>query len=108
MHIEPRGLQHPSWAEAEQLFDWRTEWTNENYAFHIWKRYGNVPADEEGIKALNTTLGEVMRYVYYGSRELVLEGGRGVDKSGRFGSKWTVARVVDLVFDKIFNVVGYS
>jgi len=65
VHVEDRSLVHPSWHEEEVslLFEKHYDWSK-NFAIHVWKRYGRVPKDPRDIDNLNTTLGEIMRYVY--------------------------------------------
>ena len=74
IYIDERHLQHPTWLRSEQLFDTVYDWS-ENYAVHVWKRYGRVPESPDDVKRLNTTLGQVMRFVYFGSKDLILDAG---------------------------------
>jgi hypothetical protein len=65
IHVEERSLLHPSWAgELPLLFEKIYDWSD-NYAIHVWKNYGPVPKGPTDIANLNTTLGQVMRHVYY-------------------------------------------
>ena len=65
LHVEENSLHKPSWQQAELLFQKRVDWSK-NYAVHVWKRYGRVPEGPDEIDGLNTTLGDIMRYIYYG------------------------------------------
>ena len=69
VHIEVSSLQHPTWAQSDLLCEGLYDWSD-NFAVHVWKRFCFVPENPEEIDSLNTTLGEVMRYVYYGSKRL--------------------------------------
>ena len=64
LHIEENTLHKPSWQQAELLFRKRVDWSK-SYAVHVWKRYGSVPKSPAELDALNTTLGEIMRYIYF-------------------------------------------
>ncbi|ELU07691.1 hypothetical protein CAPTEDRAFT_189062 [Capitella teleta] len=63
IHVEDKNLLHPSWHEPDLLFKGNYDWS-ENYAMHIWHRFGYVPETPEEIMHLNTTIGQVMRHVY--------------------------------------------
>ncbi len=59
-------IYRPNWYESNKMFkqsgyDWRSQ-----YAIHIWHRHGHVPDNPDELRELNTTLGEVFRYIYYG------------------------------------------
>ncbi len=67
IHIEESSLQKPAYNEPHKLFTHGYDWSN-NYAIHVWKRRGRVPDRPEELQGLNTTLGEVMRYIMYGMK----------------------------------------
>ena len=69
VHIEENSLLKPGWRHSDLMFEKHYDWSN-NYAMHIWKRRGKVPDDPAQMDQLNCTLGEVMRYIYYGSKDL--------------------------------------
>ena len=72
INIEKNTLHSPSWQETEQIYKMTIDWS-EKYAIHVWHRYGYVPTQPEspgGIEHLNNTLGQIMRYVYYGDKEI--------------------------------------
>jgi hypothetical protein len=72
IHVEENTLCTPSWKKAgmQQLYLGHYNWTR-NYAMHIWNRKAPVPVPvtPNEIDWLNSTLGEVMRFVLYGSKE---------------------------------------
>ena len=107
VHVEEQHLQHPAWWQSRLLFDDVYDWSH-NYAIHVWKRYGHVPRSPDQIKTLNTTLGEIMRYVYFGSKALILENGRGVDTSGTFGSRWRLGTTVDLIGHRFLEFIRFN
>ncbi len=51
-----------------KLWDWR-----DNYCIHLYYRHYDHDHNPESIKKLNTTLGEVFRYIYYGDSEFVFD-----------------------------------
>ncbi|CAH1799558.1 unnamed protein product, partial [Owenia fusiformis] len=75
IHVEKTSLLRPSWMDAKILFQGHYNWT-ENYAIHIWHRDykaigGYFPHCPEDLYDLDTTLGEVMRYVLFGNSTLL-------------------------------------
>lgn len=73
IHIEDETLIKPHWSDLESLFgrrlyDWSTQ-----YTCHVWTRVGGqVPASPDVIKRLNSTIGQMMRYIYFGQINFVL------------------------------------
>ncbi|XP_048242732.1 uncharacterized protein LOC125375866 isoform X1 [Haliotis rufescens] len=64
-------IYRPNWFESAKLFkqsgyDWKSR-----YGVHIWHRHGHVPENPDEMNKLNTTLGEIFRFVYYGSEKMV-------------------------------------
>ena len=105
IHIEKKHLLSPTWAQSELLFNKVYNWS-ENYAIHVWKRFGEVPEGPEDIKALNTTLGQIMRYVFFGSKDLILDGNsRVVSKNHLYRN---IKTTVDLVGDKLLTLIGFN
>ncbi|XP_064651065.1 uncharacterized protein LOC135502288 [Lineus longissimus] len=72
IHTEAKSLHRPNWMERKwlyndgSLYDW-----SKNYAVHLWYRYHKVDHNPEDIKKLNTTMGELFRYIYYGKKDLI-------------------------------------
>jgi hypothetical protein len=73
IHTEAKSLHRPNWLETKwlynngSLYDW-----SRNYAVHLWYRFHNVDHNPEDIKMLNTTMGELFRYIYYGKKDIIL------------------------------------
>ena len=63
---------NPSWTNRTQLITDHVDWSN-NYLMHIWTRGigADIPINPKQIRHMNNTLGDIMRYVYYGSRDLL-------------------------------------
>ena len=66
LHVEPYKLTTPDWLERDKLWkdviDWR-----DLYVIHIMGHLYKDKSSPESIKTMNSTFGEVMRYIYYGS-----------------------------------------
>ena len=69
LSIEKTSINQPNAFHADLMFRGHTDWS-ETYAMNVWKRQGFVPSDPEEIDGLDTTLGEVMRHIYYGNKSL--------------------------------------
>ncbi len=71
VHVEWDSMHRPNWMERSWLYNegklW--DWIN-NYTVHLWYRYHNKDYDPESIKYLNTTMGEIFRYIYYGKHDI--------------------------------------
>ena len=73
LHIEWDTLHRPSWGELDYLYTPGKLWDwSINYGVHLWYRFHKVEHDPEDIKTLNTTMGELFRYVYYGTADFVV------------------------------------
>ena len=76
-HLVHLGETHrffkPSFEEKYKLLTDRVDWSD-SYLMHIWKHGigGKIPKGPEEIRQMNNTLGDVMRYVYYGSKDILL------------------------------------
>ena len=71
IHIENDHLQRPTWAEVDLFYKEKYDWSD-NYSVHVWMRYLpiTIPNHTSEIKRLDTTLGEIMRYIYFGNKGL--------------------------------------
>lgn len=70
IHVEKERIYSPNWFEIEKLFVQRVPW-DKNIAVHIWHRHKYpLPKDFDDLAHLNTTLGEILRYVYYRNKQL--------------------------------------
>lgn len=76
VHVELRSFHHPNWRsdEVKYIFNPRFHYDwSQNYVMHTWYRsYGrkHTPGD---IKMLNTTLGQMFRFIWYGKQDLIFE-----------------------------------
>ncbi|XP_064651332.1 uncharacterized protein LOC135502432 isoform X2 [Lineus longissimus] len=74
IHTEERSLHRPNWKEwrwmykTGMLYDW-----SKNFAVHLFYIHtlGLTEHSPESIKKLDTTMGQIFRYIYYGSKEFV-------------------------------------
>ena len=66
LHIEPYRLTTPDWTERHLLWDTVIPW-HHLYVIHVMTHKTDASFTPENIKRLNSTFGEVMRLVYYGS-----------------------------------------
>ena len=73
IHIEWFSLQRPNWDERQWLYTegklWA--WQQDNMAVHLWYREYNVDHNPHSIRTWNTTAGEIFRYIYYGSTDIM-------------------------------------
>lgn len=71
LHVEPYKLTTPDYLDRADLLNNVVYW-EDLYVIHVmghelnWDKF-----NPEYIKNVNTTLGEVMRYIYYGSKQLI-------------------------------------
>ena len=73
IHVEVGTFHHPNALHADMIYRKVIDWTP-SYTMHIWKRQGHVPSKPEQTNKLNSTLGEVMRHIYYGNKSMVEDG----------------------------------
>ena len=73
IHVEHNSMNHPTWESSgmQQLYGEGDlyDWSN-NYCVHLWYRKYDIDLDPETIKPLNTTVGQLFRYIYYGQLEI--------------------------------------
>jgi mannosyltransferase OCH1-like enzyme len=74
IHTEERTLHRPNWDESEWMYGKGKlyNWSN-NYAVHLYYNSGQrwIEYSPETIKKINTTMGQIFRYIYYGSKDFV-------------------------------------
>ena len=73
VHVEEQSLLHPSWQESKQMFNRRHpyNWTG-HYCIHIYfEQHFKIPKKPEQLKSYENTLGQVMRYIFFGSSDLI-------------------------------------
>ncbi|XP_074653337.1 uncharacterized protein LOC141907554 [Tubulanus polymorphus] len=76
IHIEYDTMDSPYWKDRKVLddiyhkgvkFDWKSK-----YTFHLWHRFYKLPEpDPENIKTLDSSIGEIYRFIYYNSADLI-------------------------------------
>jgi hypothetical protein len=73
LHIEWFGFHRPNWSERKWIYEEGKLWDwGENYAIHLWYRtQEGVDYDPRSIRRLNSTLGEVFRFIYYGQSQIL-------------------------------------
>ncbi|KAK6166030.1 hypothetical protein SNE40_022819 [Patella caerulea] len=65
IHLESDKFYRPNWFEADKLYNKSDfPWQNK-YAVHIWTSSNPVPKGPEELKTLNTTIGQIFRYILY-------------------------------------------
>ena len=71
VHIEWFTIHRPNWFERDWLYAEGKLWDwSENFAVHLWYRTHDGDYDPITIRTLNTTVGEIFRFIYYGSPQL--------------------------------------
>ena len=70
LHVEPYRLTTPDWTERHKLWNEVINW-KDLYVIHVMGHMSHDDSSPESIKTLNSTFGEVMRYIYYGSPKLI-------------------------------------
>ncbi|XP_070545627.1 uncharacterized protein [Ptychodera flava] len=71
IHIENHSLVTPNSLHWKTLFFERFPWQQGHYTFHVWMRafkskYPDIHFNPEYIKSLDSSFGEMCRYIYYG------------------------------------------
>jgi len=73
IHVEETSLNRPNWQadEVRTLYLGHYDWS-QNYAIHVWQRSApsKIPQVPEDINQLNSTLGQISRFILYGSKEI--------------------------------------
>ena len=72
LHVEPYKLTTPDWLDRSNLWDKVIDWQGQGlYVIHVMVHLNKKVYTPENVKALNSTFGEVVRYIYYGSPQLL-------------------------------------
>ncbi|KAK2144122.1 hypothetical protein LSH36_783g00005 [Paralvinella palmiformis] len=72
IHIEWFSIHRPNWFERQWLYTEGRLWNwSENFAIHLWYRSHDKEYDPVTIRRLNTTVGEIFRFIYYGNATLL-------------------------------------
>jgi len=70
-HVEKGTLIYPHYSRMDMMFGKTLyDWSGQ-YACHIWRRLaapGSVPKSPSDITTLNSTVGQMMRFIYNGPR----------------------------------------
>ena len=66
IHVEEKTFHRPNykeldWIHGHLIYNWR-----QNYAMQLWYRKYNIDHTPDTIKTLNTTMGQMFRYIYHG------------------------------------------
>ena len=70
LHVEFYKLTTPDWTQREKLWKETIDWSD-LYTIHVMQHLSWFEPDPESIKTIESTFGEVMRYIYYGSPTLI-------------------------------------
>jgi len=70
LHVEPHRLTTPDWRERDKLWKEVIDW-RDLYVIHVMGHLSRDDSSPASIRALNSTFGEVMRYIYYGSSKIL-------------------------------------
>ncbi|XP_070533447.1 uncharacterized protein [Ptychodera flava] len=76
VHIENYSLVQPNFDKWRTIFYGKFDWPDNHYTIHLWiKQYKNkhkgFSFNSENIKSLDTAFGEMCRYIYYGTSDLI-------------------------------------
>ena len=71
IHVEESSINRPNWAELDLIFKGHFDWTT-HYAMHLWNHMPEskrrIPYETpENILHMNSSFGEIARYIYYRS-----------------------------------------
>jgi len=70
LHVEPYKFTTPDWKDRHKLWDQVIDW-KDLYVIHVMGHDTNDSSSPESIRTINSTFGEVMRFIYYGSSKLI-------------------------------------
>lgn len=71
LHVEPFKFTTPDWKDRHLLWYGIIDW-KQLYVIHVMGHFNWEVYDPEKIKSINSTFGQVMRYIYYSSPDLIL------------------------------------
>ena len=71
LHVETYKLTTPDWKDRRRLWRSVIDW-KDLYVIHLMCHLHHAGVSPQSIRSLRTTFGQVMRYIYYGSPELVV------------------------------------
>jgi len=70
LHVEPYKFTTPDWTERHKLWNEVINW-KDLYVIHVMNHLSGDSSTPETIKSMESTFGEAMRYIYYGSPNLI-------------------------------------
>jgi len=70
LHVEWYKFTTPDWIERDKLWKKVIDW-KDLYVIHVMGHLFKDTSTPESIKSINSTFGEVMRFIYYGSPKLI-------------------------------------
>ena len=70
LHVETYRFTTPDWTDRDDLWKRVIDW-KDLYVIHVMTHKVDDDSTPESIKTLNSTFGEAMRYIYYGSPRLI-------------------------------------
>lgn len=70
LNVEKHSLTTPDWQDRHLLWKETIDWSD-LYVIHIMMHLNFNSYDPEKIKTLDCTFGEIMRYIYFGSPDLI-------------------------------------
>jgi hypothetical protein len=72
IHTEIDTFNRPNWEERNWLYNEGKIWNwTRSYAIHLWYRFHNKEHNITDIKTINTTMGELFRFIVYGKKDLI-------------------------------------
>ncbi|XP_074652839.1 uncharacterized protein LOC141907165 [Tubulanus polymorphus] len=72
VHVEPTSINQPNCWSTGLIYDIgsRFDWSR-NYCLHLWYRFYDKDHTPETVQTLDSTLGQVFRYIYYGNKSFI-------------------------------------
>ena len=70
VHVEPYRLTTPDWQDRRKLWKEVIAW-RDLYVIHAMLHFDRTEYTPESVRQLNSTFGEVVRFIYYGSPKIL-------------------------------------
>ena len=70
LYVSVYRLTTPDWEERYKLWNEVIDW-RDLYVVHVMGHHREDTSTPESIKTLDSTFGQVMRYIYYGSPDVI-------------------------------------
>jgi mannosyltransferase OCH1-like enzyme len=71
IHVEAKTLNRPNWYELNYLYGSEKYNWRKNFAIHLWFRKYDVEHDLDSIKKVDSTFGEIFRYILFGNPSIM-------------------------------------